>query len=78
MECCSSTLQRTNKGFWELESLHKSIYNYEKDEPVRELNAMIAEKIGYQPLKLEETEHHEEDDGTKLWFAVHLEKSMML
>lgn len=54
------------------------IYNYEKDEPVRELNAMIAEKIGYQPLKLEETEHHEEDDGTKLWFAVHLEKSMML
>ena len=54
------------------------IYNYEKDEPVRQLNAKIAEHIGYQPLKLEETEHHEGDDGTKLWFAVHIEKSMML
>lgn len=54
------------------------IYNYEKDEPIRQLNAMIAEHIGYQPLQLEETEHYEEDDGTKLWFAVHLEKSMML
>ncbi len=54
------------------------IYNYEKDEPVRQINAKIAEQIGYQPLKLEETEHHEEDDGTKLWFAVHMEQSMML
>ncbi len=54
------------------------IYCYEKDEPVRGMNAKIAEKIGYEPLKLEETEHHEEDDGTKLWFAVHMEKTIIL
>lgn len=54
------------------------IYQYDKDEPIRQLNAKIAEKIGYEPLKLEEMEHHEEDDGTKLWFAVHMEKTIIL
>lgn len=46
------------------------IYSFEKDEPVRRTNAEILRKMGFTPLKLEDSEAGENDDGTKLWFAV--------
>jgi len=46
------------------------IYNYDIDEPIRQLNAKILSKYQYTPIKLEETNHQENDDGTKLWFSL--------
>ena len=46
------------------------IYSFEKDEPDRERNRKVIASLGYEPLRLEETETQENSDGTKLWFAV--------
>ncbi len=54
------------------------IYSFEQDEPVRLLNAEIAKKIGYEPLRMEEIEPDPEGDGTKLWFCIHRETSVMI
>lgn len=54
------------------------VYNYEKDEPDRLRNAEIARKIGYMPIRLDETEPNENPDGTKIWFCVRIENSMIL
>ena len=48
-------------------------YSYEKDEPVRKLNAVIAGRLGFLPLKLEPDDPGGETDGTKLWFCVRKE-----
>lgn len=45
-------------------------YSFEQDEPVRLINAEIARKVGYTPLRLEPDHPEEETDGTKLWFCV--------
>lgn len=45
---------------------HPYIYSM-KDEPARECNAMIMEKLGFASLKLETDE--EVEDGSLLWFA---------
>lgn len=54
------------------------VYSFEKDEPDRLRNAEIARKLGYVPMRLEETEPETDTDGTKLWFCVRIENSMML
>ncbi len=41
-----------------------------KDEADRMRNKHILEQFGYVAVKLEETNPKEDDDGTKLWFAV--------
>lgn len=41
-----------------------------KDEPTRLLNKKILEKLGYFVVKLEVDDLPEDDDGTKVWFAV--------
>ena len=53
-------------------------YSFEKDEPVRKLNAMILEKAGFDVLRLEETEEDPKADGTKLWFAVKKENDLIV
>ena len=53
-------------------------YNYEKDEPDRIRNRIIAEHTGFFPVRLELTEQPEEDDGTKIWFAVRHERDIIL
>lgn len=53
-------------------------YSYEKDEPVRMTNCEIMKKLGFTPLRLEETEEDPEADGTKLWFAVKQETDLII
>jgi hypothetical protein len=48
-------------------------YTFEKDEPVRLLNAEIAEHVGFRPLRLEPDHPETETDGTKLWFCIRKE-----
>lgn len=54
------------------------IYSMEQDEPKRVMNARIMKKLGYLPIRLEETEPSENDDGTKLWFAVRKEEDQII
>ena len=54
------------------------IYSFEKDEPVRRLNAEIARRVGYEPIKMEEIEPDPNGDGTKLWFCIHRETSVII
>ena len=42
-----------------------------KDEPTRLLNASILAKRGYESVRLED---EEENDGSKLWYALLKEK----
>ena len=45
-------------------------YSFEADEPVRLLNAEIAKKVGFTPIRLEPEDVSKETDGTKLWFCI--------
>lgn len=54
------------------------IYSMEKDEPKRIRNSRIMEKLGWFPVRLEETSPSEDDDGTKLWFAIRKEKDVII
>lgn len=54
------------------------IYSFEKDEPDRLRNAEIAKKVGYHPLRLELEDPADVRDGTKLWFCIRIENSVML
>ena len=53
-------------------------YSYEKDEPDRIRNRIIAEHTGFSPVRLELTEQPAEDDGTKVWFAVRHERDIIV
>lgn len=53
-------------------------YSFEKDEPVRMQNCEIMKKLGFEPVRLEETEPDENADGTKLWFALRRENDMII
>ena len=48
-------------------------YSFEADEPIRRVNAEIAEHTGFTPLRLETDNPEAETDGTKLWFAIRKE-----
>ena len=48
-------------------------YSFEKDEPTRLLNAEIARRTGFTPLRLEPDDPDQETDGTKLWFCIRKE-----
>lgn len=52
-------------------------YSFEADEPVRMVNCEVAKKIGYEPIRLEETEENKDSDGTKLWFCYHIENNVI-
>lgn len=54
------------------------IYSMEQDEPKRKINAEIAEKLGFTPIKLEAVHPEEETDGSKLWFALCHEHDLIL
>ena len=53
-------------------------YSFEKDEPDRMRNKMILEKLGFEVIRLQETEEDPEADGTKLWFAVKKENDVII
>jgi hypothetical protein len=53
-------------------------YSFEKDEPDRMRNKMILEKLGFEVIRLQETEEDVEADGTKLWFAVKKENDVII
>lgn len=53
-------------------------YSFEKDEPVRIVNQEIAEHLGYEVIRLEETKEIIDDDGTKIWFGVRQENDVFL
>lgn len=53
-------------------------YSFEKDEPVRMTNCEIMKRLGFTPLRLEETEEDPGADGTKLWFAVKQENDLII
>ena len=53
-------------------------YSFEKDEPVRMENCAVIAKLGFTPLRLEETSEDPDADGTKLWFAVRAENDMII
>lgn len=53
-------------------------YNFEKDEPVRTENRKILEHLGFETVRLEETEYDPEADGTKLWFAYRQETDLII
>lgn len=48
-------------------------YKYELDEPVRQINREMIEKLHWQVIRLEEDEPEPGEDGTKIWFAVQKE-----
>ena len=54
------------------------IYNFEKDEPDRIRNRIIAAKAGYVPLCIESMKEAEGFDGTKCWFAIKKEHIVLL
>lgn len=54
------------------------VYSMEQDEPKRKLNAEIAEKLGFTPIKLEAVHPEEETDGSKLWFALRHEHDLIV
>ena len=54
------------------------IYSMKQDEPKRQVNATIVKKTGWFPLRLEETDPPEDDDGTKLWFAIRKEEDRII
>lgn len=54
------------------------VYSMKQDEPKRVLNAQIMKKLGYLPIRLEETGPSENDDGAKLWFAVRREEDQII
>ncbi len=54
------------------------IYSMEQDEPKRHINAEIAEKLGFTPIKLEAVHPEEETDGSKLWFALRHEHDLIV
>ncbi len=54
------------------------IYSYEKDEPDRQRNIRIMERLGYEALRLQEDDPSAEQDGTKLWFAVRQESDLII
>ena len=41
-------------------------------------NKMILEKLGFEVIRLQETEEDPEADGTKLWFAVKKENDVII
>ena len=53
-------------------------YNYETDEPRRMKNAEIAEKRGYEVIRLQEDDPRPDSDGTKIWFAVRYEQDLII
>lgn len=53
-------------------------YSFEKDEPVRMVNCQIMKRLGFEPLRLEETEEDADADGTKLWFALRKETDLII
>lgn len=57
---------------------HPYVYSMEQDEPKRFRNAEIMKKLGYLPVHLEESEPVENDDGTKLWFALRKEEDQII
>lgn len=54
------------------------VYSMEQDEPKRIQNSQIMKKLGWLPVRLEETLPSEDDDGTKLWFAIRKEKDRII
>lgn len=57
---------------------HPYVYSMKQDEPKRLKNAEIMKKLGYLPVRLEESEPSESDDGTKLWFALRKEEDQII
>lgn len=57
---------------------HPYVYSMKQDEPKRLINAEIMKKLGYLPVRLEENEPVENDDGTKLWFALRKEEDQII
>lgn len=53
-------------------------YSMEQDEPKRLLNAEIMRKLGFMPVRLEETEPSDDDDGSRLWFALRKEEDRII
>lgn len=53
------------------------IYTFEKDEPKRKINEIIAKHVGFTPLRLEELDP-ENISGTKLWFCIKEENDMII
>lgn len=54
------------------------VYSMEQDEPKRIRNSQIMKELGWLPIRLEETSPSEDDDGTKLWFAIRKEKDRII
>lgn len=54
------------------------VYSMKQDEPKRLRNSQVMKKLGWLPVKLEETSPSEDDDGTKLWFAIRKEKDRII
>ena len=53
-------------------------YSFEIDEPVRMENCEVMKHLGFEPLRLEETQEDPEADGTKLWFAIRKETDVII
>lgn len=54
------------------------VYSMAQDEPKRMVNAEIMKKLGYMPVRLEETDPVPDDDGTKLCFAIRKEEDRII